>query len=305
MQQFLLENQDAYQKWRESKLRDYPENIEQLIVNICDPYTLTDDEKYALLKICHKTNLVIYRGPKENVEDIQVVTAIAEQLGLKQRDANLFADQDRISSIQAVDKGRSSAYIPYTKKPLNWHTDGYYNQDQIRIRAFLMHCVRPANEGGENSYLDPEIVYIQIRDEDPDYIKALMDKEAMTIPPNIEEDDQIRDEKTGPVFLIDEKTQTLCMRFTARSRNIKWNDNSSTQRARTRLLELLNNNHYIFNYRLQAGEGVICNNVLHNRTMFEDNPRSTRLLYRARFYDRVSKPDQMNNLQVTSNVVAK
>jgi hypothetical protein len=35
---------------------------------------------------------------------------------------------------------------------------------------------------------------------------------------------------------------------------------------------------------MKAGEGVICNNVLHNRTAFEDN-ENKRLLYRARYYN--------------------
>jgi len=39
---------------------------------------------------------------------------------------------------------------------------------------------------------------------------------------------------------------------------------------------------------LRSGEGLICNNILHNRTGFEvsaDGPG--RLLYRLRFHDRV------------------
>jgi hypothetical protein len=33
--------------------------------------------------------------------------------------------------------------------------------------------------------------------------------------------------------------------------------------------------------------GVICNNVLHARSAFRDDPARPRLLYRARYYDRV------------------
>ena len=43
----------------------------------------------------------------------------------------------------------------------------------------------------------------------------------------------------------------------------------------------------VFHYRLQAGEGLISNNVLHNRTAFEDGTGHKRLIYRARFYDRI------------------
>jgi hypothetical protein len=33
--------------------------------------------------------------------------------------------------------------------------------------------------------------------------------------------------------------------------------------------------------------GLVCNNVLHDREAFADDPASPRLLYRARFLDRV------------------
>ena len=38
---------------------------------------------------------------------------------------------------------------------------------------------------------------------------------------------------------------------------------------------------------LKAGQGIICNNVLHNRTAFTDSEKQKRLMYRARFYDAV------------------
>jgi len=43
----------------------------------------------------------------------------------------------------------------------------------------------------------------------------------------------------------------------------------------------------VLRYRLQAGEGLISNNALHNRTAFEDGAAHKRLLYRARFFDRI------------------
>ena len=301
MQQFLLENDSAYRDWRELKLCDYPKSVEHLIVDINDPYKLTIDEKNSLLHICQKTNLVIYKIAQTNVEDKNIVAIIAKQLGLVRMDANLCADQDKISSIQVVNGGLNSTYIPYTNKSLNWHTDGYYNKDEHRIRAFLMHCVRPAISGGENTYLDPEIIYILLRDDDPKYIEVLMDKDAMTIPPNLGDSEQIRSEKSGPVFLMDKLTQSLYMRFTARSHNVIWKNNATTKQVRSKLLEVIKDNEFQFSYLLQAGEGVICNNVIHNRTSFVDDPSLTRLLYRARFYDRVSKPEHTHDYEDETN----
>ena len=78
------------------------------------------------------------------------------------------------------------------------------------------------------------------------------------------------------------------MRYSARKKNIQWRDNAITRAARDFLTEILaDESGPVFHYRLQAGEGLISNNVLHNRTAFEDGPGQGRLIYRARFYDRI------------------
>lgn len=288
MQPYLLNEMHAYQAWRDRKLDNYPQAIGQLITPINNPTKLTNLERKSLLQVCSKTNLVIYKTSSDLLKAKSFVSELAAQLGLRKLDANLCADEDKISVIH--DKGpNSTSYIPYTNKALNWHTDGYYNPPQQRIRAFLMHCVRPAASGGENTYLDPEIAYILLRDENPKYIQALMDTTVMTIPANAAAGKQIRTAQTGPVFLIDESSQCLYMRYTARQRNISWKNDKTVQHALAFLHEILQNNPYLFRYRLSAGEGVICNNVLHNRTAFEDNDAvgEKRLLYRARFYNRI------------------
>ena len=306
MQQFSLENDSAYRQWRTRKLRAYPTRTEQLTVMVQRPHQLTQEEKGNLLQACEKTNLVFYRTDPGLEQSKHVVAAMARQLSLTHMDANFCADKDSISSIQVMDKGPgSTSYIPYTHRALNWHTDGYYNLDSQRIRAFLMHCVRPASTGGENTYLDPEILYIQLRDQNPDHVEALMDPQAMTIPPNPENQKRGFSAKSGPVFMVDEPTQTLYMRYTARTRNIMWKDSFHLRKARLTLQEILNDSEYRFRHLLQSGEGVLCNNVLHNRTMFTDHSTSTRLLYRARFYERVAKPGVTSDKRPATDAVAQ
>ena len=305
MQPCFFETESDYRQWREEKLCGYPDSIEQLIVDINDPYHLSQQERSKLVQICKKTNMVFYRILNIKLEEKEIVKAIAAQIGLLNMDGNLCADQNRISSIQAVDDKLSGNYIPYTNKSLNWHTDGYYNQDQQRIRSFLMHCVRPAHSGGMNSYLDPEIFYILLRDLNPNYIETLQKEDVMFIPANIDQNKEIRKEKNGPVFLFDKRSQSLYLRYTARSRNIIWKDDVETKKVRAVMLDILKNNDYQFQYRLQSGEGVICNNVLHNRTSFKDQSNSTRLLYRARFYDRVTAAVQEYDLKEPVDAVAK
>ncbi|MFK7815663.1 MAG: TauD/TfdA family dioxygenase [Gammaproteobacteria bacterium] len=289
MQHYLLKENHSYEEWRAQKLYKYPDDAGQLIIELNNPINMMDNELLALQSSCSKANIAIYRCTNIDQNDRDIVNSIALQLGLHQLDGNLCADEDRISVI--TDKGKQqSPYIPYTNKPLNWHTDGYYNSNQQRIHAFLMHCVRPAKMGGENSYLDPEIAYILLRDQNPDYISALMHDDVMMIPANELNGKQIRPAQTGPVFYIDADSQALCMRYTARQRNIVWKQDKTVQHALAFLREVLQDCSYIFHYSLNAGEGVICNNVLHNRTAFEDyqDESKKRMLFRGRFYNRVA-----------------
>ena len=61
-------------------------------------------------------------------------------------------------------------YIPYTNRPLNWHTDGYYNRPEEQVRGIVMHCAAESASGGENLFLDQEIAYILLRDADSRFI---------------------------------------------------------------------------------------------------------------------------------------
>lgn len=297
MQHYLLKEPRSYELWRAQKLYKYPECAEQLIIELNNPIKLADNELKSLKSNCVKANITLYRCSNINQNDKQIAISIAQQLGLQQLDANLCADEDRISVIRDTGQNigeQKSHYIPYTNKALNWHTDGYYNSSQQSIHAFLMHCVRPAKQGGENKYLDPEIAYILLRDENPDYIAALMHDDVMTIPANEIDGKQIRPEQSGPVFFIDKVSQALCMRYTARQRNIIWKQDKLVQSALSFLHEILEASPYIFHYSLNAGEGVVCNNVLHNRTAFEDHQDESqkRMLYRGRFYNRVASEQQ-------------
>jgi hypothetical protein len=133
-----------------------------------------------------------------------------------------------------------------------------------------------------------------MRDENPDYIRALMQPDVMTIPPNIENGVMIRDSVIGPVFTVDQETGALHMRYTVRSRSIEWKQDALTQKAINFLEGLFSGgSDYILRFRLKPGQGLICNNVLHNRTGFADDEEGgkQRLIYRARYYDRIKDMD--------------
>lgn len=289
---FDLADDKTYRRWREWKLAHYPTDSQRLTVSVdADAGGAWSPESLAAIAAqCRRTNLAFYDLGSAPV-DKEAIRALGAGLGLHRLDSNLCADGDGITALQTMDAGRQAGYIPYSNKPLNWHTDGYYNSPEQSVRAILMHCVRDSQRGGENAFFDHEIMYILLRDRNPDYIAALMEADAMTIPANVEHGVQIRPAQAGPVFSVDAATGTLQMRYTARSRNIVWKDDRDTRAAVALIGELLGaDTPYRICHRLRPGQGVISNNVLHNRTGFADGDAAEhrRLLFRARYFDRVA-----------------
>lgn len=284
---FDLDNDKAYQAWREDKLENYPENIEALIVEINDPASLTSAEFNALHALVVKTNMAVYAGNTGRDPEKKIPAKLGEQFDLTELDDNMGAD-DGVTSLKVVSGQWRGGYIPYTNKPIHWHTDGYYNPLNYQIRALLLHCVTAAAKGGENALLDHEIAYIHLRDTNPDYIEALMASDAMIIPANVQHGKEIRPECAGPVFFV-MSDGNLHMRYTARTRSIEWQDDPVTQAAVKTLGEFLDSDSpFIYRATLQSGQGLISNNVLHDRSGFDDDENQKRLLYRLRYYQRIA-----------------
>ncbi len=287
---FDLANEAGYQAWREAKLAGVATQPVDRVVLVNDVAALTGQEHAAILERCRHSNLAIYEVTGEVETDKQAIRAFGRQFGLESLDMNLRADEDSITSLRVVAASTGTHYIPYTNRPLNWHTDGYYNRLDKQVRGIVMHCVSVPASGGDNLFLDPELAYLLLRDENPDYIKAFMQPDAMTIPPNIEADVELRPAQSGPVFSIADNSGALHMRYTARTRSIEWKDDRNTRLAAGFLLELLaSDSIYIIRHRLRAGQGIICNNVLHKREAFSDDATGgqQRLLYRARYHERI------------------
>jgi hypothetical protein len=215
---------------------------------------------------------------------------MGRQFGLERLDANLMSDEDDITTLTVAENGeKKGEFIPYTDRPIRWHTDGYYNRPERQILGMMLHCAAPAHEGGANALLDHEILYLLLRDENPEHIRALMQEDAMSIPPRMDENGIARAEETGPVFSTLPGGQ-LHMRYTARTRSIAWKQDTATQAAVAAIEKLLNQDlPWKFQHRMQAGMGLLCNNVLHDRTGFIDTPEHKRIMYRARYYDRISQ----------------
>ena len=284
---FLGGDDAAYHAWRAAKLAAYPTQLSQLVVPVRDPRALSADEHTALAAAIARANMAIYAGA-DTAEDRDLPRLVARQFGLAHLDHNWLADDDGISSVTVTGESGRGDFIPYTNKPIRWHTDGYYNPPARRIRAMVLHCVRPAAAGGQNALLDHDIAYILVRDTDPALAAALMRPDAMTIPARADDDGVARPAETGPVFAVDAETGALHMRYTARTKSIEWSADADVRAAAECLARVLAGpSPYIHRVTLAPGMGLLCNNVLHDRTGFTDDPARPRLIYRARYYDRI------------------
>ena len=285
---FALDDNAAYARWRDRKLAEAPLSASDLIVEVGNPRALTTAEHGALMERVRRCNMAIYAGAMLD-EDTEIPRRLGEQFGLSRLDANWLAGEDGISEIRVFDDGTQKHYIPYTDRPIKWHTDGYYNSPEWQIRGMVLHCVRRAASGGENRLMDHEMAYLLLRDESPEYIHALMQPDAMVIPERVDEKDGVRPAQGGPVFSLD-GNGNLHMRYTARTRSIAWKQDAATQAAVAALERLLNQDGtpHIFQAQLEPGMGLLCNNVLHDRAAFSDDPARPRLLYRARYLDRIA-----------------
>jgi hypothetical protein len=286
---FDLEDNETYLRWRDSKLKNYPQKIEELLVEINDPRKLKQNEFDALLKLCRKTNMALYAGRTGTDPDPGIPFSIGRRFGVCGLNKNWLADENALTSLKVHENGIRQHYIPYTSKAINWHTDGYYNTPKEQIHSMMLHSVQGAASGGANGLLDHEVAYIILRDENPEHIRALMSPDVLSIPPRMGEKGEVaRRTETGPVFSITAAGK-LHMRFTIRKKHVIWAENPQTSKAVSALRKILTGDSpYIFQGQLESGMGLLSNNVLHNRNSFVNDTKNVRHFYRSRYFERIS-----------------
>ncbi len=287
---FNLDDNAAYDSWRRDKLAATPLALNELRVDIEDPAALHSDEISSLTHNCAISNFTLFRLEEQPADPVSALTRLGQQVDLCRLDHNLCAEDSGLTALSDHETATDKQYIPYTNKPLSWHTDGYYNAADKQVLGWLLYCEQSAAEGGDNQILDPEIAYLRLRDQDPALVRALMDSDALTIPANQEGGIEIRPAHSGPVFSLTD-TGRLHMRYSARKRHVIWKDDPATLEAAAFLQDLFSSgDDHIYTHRLEPGEGILSNNALHRRTGFRDDPAHgrKRLIYRARYHDRVN-----------------
>jgi hypothetical protein len=292
---FIIENKSIYESWRDEKLNAYPRDIANIVVEVDNPYQLKTSEYKKLLEVCRKTNMVLYSSKVSTDPDPEIPLTLGRQFIGNNLDNNWLSDASGLSSLTVANRGIKQQFIPYTNREIQWHTDGYYNPQHQQVHSLLLHVVQRAATGGENSLMDHEIAYIMLREKNPDYIRALMKYDVMTIPARITDGKIARAEESGPVFSINADGD-LHMRYTVRANNVIWSENQLTQEALSYLKYILGSrSNYIFSGLLEPGMGLLSNNVLHNRTAFTDDKIHKRHIYRARYYNRITGTNVFNN----------
>ncbi|MGI9310344.1 MAG: TauD/TfdA family dioxygenase [bacterium] len=283
-----------YRRWRARKLSDARRALARPVVEIRDPSRLAATELAALRAQVAAINFALYRIADADADtDARNADALGHgalkrlcrQVGLTELARNPFAHRSGVSEIRAASRGARRGYIPYTDRALNWHTDGYYNAPQQRIEAFAMHTVRAAPAGGENRLLDPEILYLLLRDRDAVAAAELFAPDALRVPPGTDADGGARPAHGGPVLSFG-ADRRLRMRCTLRRRHVEWKSIAARGAIESILAD--DANPFILTRRLAAGEGIISNNVLHHRAAFAAPPGTRgRLVLRARFHQRI------------------
>ena len=284
---FDLHDTETWAQWRDQKLASYPASLDELIVEVSDLAAPTDAELRKIRQLCWRCNMALFATGKTGNVDRAVLKSFGARFGLHRLNINEGADDDGITALSVVEAQWRQVYIPYTNRPISWHTDGYYNEPDEQIHGLLLYCETPAPEGGENALVDHEMAWLHLRELNPDYIRVLMQPDVMTIPANEVDDHIERPDRPGPVFSVNAAGH-LHMRYTARAKHIVWKDEPPVAAAVMALRDFLDSGSAsIFRGTLQSGQGLICNNVLHDRSGFTDSPEQKRLLYRLRYFDRV------------------
>ena len=268
------------------RLDDYRAVIASPPVDIVDPTTLNHQELAKLRERVAVANFAHYRCAQA-VNDTAVL-ALCHQVGLKNLHQSVVTAG--LTKIE-VSPGSKARYIPYTNSELNWHTDGYYYPETYPVRAMLLHCVRPALEGGATELINHEIVYALLAQTNPDYVAALSQADVMTIPANSQAPDGPRQAQSGPVFWQD--PGRIYMRYTTRRHNIQWRQDPLSNEAVEALAEILRQRtDLVFHRQLGPSEGVLSNNTPHRREPFQDSTERGRgrLFYRGRFHDNIRIP---------------
>ena len=128
------------------------------------------------------------------------------------------------------------------------------------------------------------MLYILLRQQNPEAANLLTRTDAMTIPAHSENGKILRPKSVGAIFMSDHNQ--LYLRYTQRKKYVQFADEVI---AAVALLDdiLAKGSAYHFQHLMAKNQGIICNNIIHKRSGFVDDKDNPRLLLRGRYFVRV------------------
>jgi hypothetical protein len=258
----------AWQRWRDQRLQRH-EQSSQAATILHLPAGASPDAA-DLADLCLRTQrdgLAQFRIEGSNQR--ASLSILLAALGLTLNDEGVIRGDDGLSLLQDHGTDARARFVPYSNRQMNWHTDGYYNADDQSLRCFVLHCLRPAAQGGELYLLDPELLLIELYRQTPEIVELLSHPEAICLPANTDRHGHDRPDRYTSVFACHDDA-TLSMRYTTRSRNIRFR-NQDTEHAMQQLQTAIDAcKPWHRRLRLEAGQGILCRNLLHWRASFSD-----------------------------------
>lgn len=282
-QRFDLDTDQDYLKWRDEKLAAYPKSVGDLVVELGDMTAITAAEKARIMELVERANMCVYTAGSAELS-MDSLLKLGAQLGISQTDKSTrHSNSDELTASGILNKA-----IPFTTRHVRWHTDATYYGSNKTIQALFLLCKRPAVEGGNNRLLDHELLYIMLRDKDPEALRILMRDDCFKH--KNPKTGVISQDLGGKVFWTNSDGH-LNHRFSFRKMDMSWSEDSEVIAARDVLESLLlSESEHVIEGRLESGLGLISNNVQHTREKLidSDDDENKRLLFRSRFYDRVN-----------------
>ena len=259
-----------------------------------DPRALTREERAgARSTAARRANMVDLREPATRRRQGHCRACSARQFGLARLDRNWLADDDGISQRDRHRRGRPrrlhSVHEP--RRSAGTPTATTTRRTGASGRWSCTASTAPPT-GGENALLDHEIAYLQLRDADPG-VRARADAARCDDDPRAHRRRRRRAgrrDRAGVLGRSGERCAAHALHGAHAQHRVEATD-PAVRDAAARLERMLAGpSPCIHRLTLQPGMGILCNNVLHDRSGFVDDPARPRLLYRARYYDRIRRP---------------
>ncbi len=175
-------------------------------------------------------------------------------------------------------------------EPVPPHTDEAYRHSPPGIN--VLHCVRPAKEGGASVMVDGFNLGNILRERDPDsfHLLATQPQPFHRVVPEAGIDQRAR----APVFVVDEYDTIVGYRFhtrTAAPLDVPEELVESLYAANHELSKLMMSGENHARFRLEAGDAVLFDNhrVMHSREGFDDPNRMMRIcnVSREQFHEQL------------------